>query len=855
MSSISPVTAKPMYSYAVGAYCNALSYTTQPQDVLLAIQNNGMEMVNSFMGSSHRSLSVKAIQLLHVFASCPDLTVQALVHAVAAASPMISQLQARIIETQGIPNDPETAETLEYALLALGSLCGAGTTEKTDMNRQAAMQACSSQQHLSRYIDIVQQGMGVSGGPAGRVVAAAFRLVETLSACNADCARLLAGAGALGAVVSRLHHGDEASRASALTTFATMTAGAQPTAELASGVDAVAHMLTTGDIRLTTRAVQVLKAASQHQACQEAIVQRGLGALVDLLMVDRHLNDPSVDSMVLVTDVLQTLTNVAASPQHAKTLVELGGIFGISNLLMNGRELQKSQQAQGSTAGDIVAAAADALTVVVSHPGCRIPVLDCGPVGAVHALLSIIINEMPETGVNGAGLSPAVAQSIRCLEQLIREPHPTITTALAANAKVAVRFASMLTSSDEALRPTAARLLFFLAAASDKADGGDGAMWRALEQSGNVAAVVAVLATATVRLRSTSQGDETRADQLHVASGACGSLVTMCRGRTAVAVDVVNAGGLTYLVELAPRLANAATLLATIVFQTNVHRSALADGDGAACDNLVVSTVSMLSTGAPAVSAEDAKTIHRAALKILTSLCADSDSMSARLGQRLRATNTRRDVLTALSMFIDDPANGGIDLSAGGAMGAIGAAPGNAPVVGEPAEDAAAKPKTLISTEAGAGNEATDALVVLASVLAPVAEPGAGADDKEEALHLEPDEAPIVAQAAARLVDLFGPPPSAGSAPVLAPSNAGASSSSLVRRRVRQCLVTLSTLPRCAEAMFAHGAVGTLARVLVQAYGGEAAAASATPADMAAMSSEARADQFTALVIMHHLAR
>ena len=39
---------------------------------------------------------------------------------------------------------------------------------------------------------------------------------------------------------------------------------------------------------------------------------------------------------------------------------------------------------------------------------------------------------------------------------------------------------------------------------------------------------------------------------------------------------MVNAGGLTYLVELAPRLANAAALLATIVFQTNVHRSALA---------------------------------------------------------------------------------------------------------------------------------------------------------------------------------------------------------------------------------------------------------------------------------------
>lgn len=354
------------------------------------------------------------------------------------------------------------------------------------------------------------------------------------------------------------------------------------------------------------------------------------------------------------------------------------------------------------------------------------------------------------------------------------------------------------------------------------------------------------------KLTAPTQGDETRADQLHVASGACGSLVTMCRGRTAVAVDVVNAGGLTYLVELAPRLANAATLLATIVFQTNVHRSALADGDGAACDNLVVSTVSMLSTGAPAVSAEDAKTIHRAALQILTSLCADSDSMSARLGQRLRATNTRRDVLTALSMFIDDPANGGIDLSAGGAMGST---PGDALAVGESAEDAAAKPKPLISTEAGAGNEATDALVVLASVLAPVAEPGAGADDKEEALHLEPDEAPIVAQAAARLVDLFGPPPSAGAAPALAPSTAGASSSSLVRRRVRQCLVTLSTLPRCAEAMFAHGAVGTLARVLVQAYGGDAAAASTTAADMAAMSAEARADQFTALVIMHHLAR
>ena len=56
MSAISPVTAKPMYSYAVGAYCNALSYTTRPQDVLMAIQNNGMEIVNSFMGSSHREV-------------------------------------------------------------------------------------------------------------------------------------------------------------------------------------------------------------------------------------------------------------------------------------------------------------------------------------------------------------------------------------------------------------------------------------------------------------------------------------------------------------------------------------------------------------------------------------------------------------------------------------------------------------------------------------------------------------------------------------------------------------------------------------------------------------------------------
>ena len=296
-------------------------------------------------------------------------------------------------------------------------------------------------------------------------------------------------------------------------------------------------------------------------------------------MISLRLHSSFGLKLLLVSDVLETLTNVAAKPEHAKTLVELGGIFGVSNLLMNGRELQRQQNSAAAASGappssaDIVVAAVNALTVVVSHPGCRVPVLDCGPVGAVHALLSIVINEVPEAGVNGASLAPAVALSIRCLEQLIREPHPTITTALAANAKVAVRFASMLTSSDEALRPTAARLLFFLAAASEKADGGEGAMWRALEQSGNVAAVVAVLATATVRLRSSSpHADMPRTQQLHVASGACGSLVTMCRGRQAVAVDVVNAGGLTYLVELAPRLANAATLLATIVFQTNVHR-------------------------------------------------------------------------------------------------------------------------------------------------------------------------------------------------------------------------------------------------------------------------------------------
>jgi len=42
-------------------------------------------------------------------------------------------------------------------------------------------------------------------------------------------------------------------------------------------------------------------------------------------------------------------------------------------------------------------------------------------------------------------------------------------------------------------------------------------------------------------------------------------------------------------------LAGAATCLATVIFQTGVHRSTLADGDGAACDVLVGACVSMLA--------------------------------------------------------------------------------------------------------------------------------------------------------------------------------------------------------------------------------------------------------------------
>jgi hypothetical protein len=177
---------------------------------------------------------------------------------------------------------------------------------------------------------------------------------------------------------------DPATRLVALRTFEQICAQASPDSpELARGVAAVAKFMSgayeeqatnTTSVELAVRAVQVLRGASEHSACRAAIVERGCGALMDLLLGDTaNSADPRVDSRRLVADVLLTLRSIGLDGPHcAAAAVAAGGIFALANSAAS-----ESPQ-QGDQSIELVGLATAAMGDFARHPQCRTPILECG---------------------------------------------------------------------------------------------------------------------------------------------------------------------------------------------------------------------------------------------------------------------------------------------------------------------------------------------------------------------------------------------------------------------------------------------------------------------------------------------
>jgi len=303
--------------------------------------------------------------------------------------------------------------------------------------------------------------------------------------------------------------------------------------------------------------------------------------------VQAHFGDRAVDSSLLVADVLATLEAVgAANPQHAQAIVDAGGVFALAALVGRTHE-------DGSADGSSAAIAC--LAALAQHEPCRAPILECG--AATSSLLHLLASDPAPPGT----LGPAAASAVAVLELLmgagVAARHPSVAAAVAEHARVGPRLAELLGGGDRKARATAARLLYFAAVASEPG----GAFWQALERANQTAAIVAVLATAALGIKAGHSREASLAgklqEQLHVAKGACASVTALCHRTSGRSAEVVRAGGLNYLVQLASvqNLAGAATCLATVIFQTGVHRSTLADGDGAACDVLIGACVSMLA--------------------------------------------------------------------------------------------------------------------------------------------------------------------------------------------------------------------------------------------------------------------
>mmetsp|Transcript_13566 Transcript_13566/g.16155 ORF Transcript_13566/g.16155 Transcript_13566/m.16155 type:complete len:2188 (+) Transcript_13566:81-6644(+) len=774
---------QPATARALIAYCNIMSNTTRETDILTAIQSNGMDLVAGLLASPHANLATRAIQLLHAFAACKDRTVQALVHAVAGrGSGMVNTLLGRAMDHlskyQG-GNSPSREESNAFttALMALGSLCGAGCAPGAFPGHgEACSEVCSHSDAIRRLVGVVQglEPAVQNGGGDTSAVSAASRLFEALCQNGPqECSAQLAKAGALGVVVGRMQKqgvgSGSSERLAALRTFENMCATAPPSSpELPRGVAAVANLFSEdgGSAEVAVRAVQVMRRASDHPQCHAAIVERGAGPLVDLLMGHHpHIADPSVNSRQLVTQVLEIIRNVSSDPKHAAAIVEAGGIFAIANLTETGGPIDPGTHDDGS----IAAMATETLGILARHRECRNPILECGTAcsSMLHLIAKTVLSNTDEGLEN---LPPTVVAAIGTLEVLMSSDvkHPSVSAAISRNSDIGPALSKLLTHGDRKLREKAARLLYFAAAASD--DGG--AFWQALQISAHTAAIVAVLATASLGIKA-GHGPNAPAgklaEQLHVATGACGSLTALCHRTQSKAVEVVNAGGLNYLVQLSSvqNMRSAAYCLRTIIFQTDVHRSTLSDGDGAACDVLLKACIQMLANNSsapqdiqPDGSPSDAGAILGVAVEILASLCGESDELASRVSNRLTACNIKATAVEHLSAMVQD-----LKVS-------LGANESDPPPL---------------------SRATSNALVVLSSLL--MLNGGSGK------LELKPDEVQLVSHISPHLVDLLHSLPRHNNPNAVKTLGVSAP---LIRRRLRTCVEGLASVPQCAEAMFTH---------------------------------------------------
>ena len=437
-----------------------------------------------------------------------------------------------------------------------------------------------------------------------------------------------------------------------------------------------------------------------------------------------------MDSSRLVADVLATLQAVAAADaKHAQAVVDAGGVFALAALVSRRHDDGSADGSSGAVA---------CLAALAAHDACRAPVLECG--AATASLLHLLASDPAPPG----RLGPAAAAAAAVLELLLgagaAARHPAVASAVAEHARVGPRLAELLGGGDKQARATAARLLYFAAAASEAG----GAFWQALELAGHTAAIVAVLATAALGIKAGHSRAASVAgklqEQLHVARGACRSLTALCHRTSGRRAEVVRAGGLTYLVQLAAvqNDAGAATCLATVIFQTGVHRSTLADGDGGACDVLLGACVSMLASNADAAAssgrsvggaseADDRAAVLEVAVGILASLC--TAELAGKLKQRLAVVAggaKRVEALTHLANIAQADAQA--DAQAADATGNS-------------------------SSSGGALSEAaSNALVVLATLLAAPDESDEDADADASPLALSAAEAQVVAKVSAPLL-------------------------------------------------------------------------------------------------------
>ena len=194
----------PLTYAALVAYSSILNHSTDPQDALQAIQNNGLDLVAGLMGSPHAPVSLRALQLLHTFANTKasggggdQHTVLALVHAAAGrGSGVIETLVGRAMLRLrsgggsfggggGFDDALMADEELLYVLLSLGSLCGADATIGENVfegHTACCVEVCRRADALKEFLGVVngRYGVGACQDAAARLFTALCRNVSSL---------------------------------------------------------------------------------------------------------------------------------------------------------------------------------------------------------------------------------------------------------------------------------------------------------------------------------------------------------------------------------------------------------------------------------------------------------------------------------------------------------------------------------------------------------------------------------------------------------------------------------------------------------------------------------------------------